>query len=144
MTNSAVQTSLSDRRQNDTTNLLENRQQRGNRFPVWEEVITFTIEADGGSAELTYTSEVNGLLTEMIIEVGTAAVITGTVSVDFDTTRDVEFDTNDGLGEGSETLVELNSGAGKPLNGFKIRVDPSDDPTGAGEVWEIVVTCIGT
>jgi hypothetical protein len=84
---------------------------------------------------------VNGMLREMVIEVGAASGITGTVNVDFDDNRGVEFDTNGTLGEGSETIVTPNSGVGKPVSNLTIRVDPSDDPT-SGD-WVIVVTCRG-
>ncbi len=84
---------------------------------------------------------INGTLREMVIEVGAAAGITGTVNVDFDDSQGVEFDTNATLGEATETIVTMNSGNGKVVNSFTIRVDPSDDPT-SGD-WDIVVTCRG-
>jgi len=109
--------------------------------PVWEQVITFLIEAGGGATEIKHTVYVNGILREMVIEVGTAGGITGTVNVDFDDNRGVEFDTNASLAEGSETIVTPSGG--KFVNDFIIRLDPSDDPTAGNDDWEIVVTCRG-
>lgn len=121
----------------------DNRNDEPHVKPVWEVVTTFLVEADGGSAELSQAVNVNGLLKEMVIEVGAAGGIAGTANVDFDDNRGVEFDTNATLAEGSETIVTMNSGNGKPVNGITIRVDPSDDPTTGQADWEIVVTCRG-
>ncbi len=111
--------------------------------PVWEIVTTFIIEADGGATELSQNIDINGSLKEMTIEVGAATGITGTVNVDLDDNRGIEFDTNATLGEGSETSVSFNTGVGKVVDGFAIRLDPSDDPTSGQDDWEIVVTCRG-
>lgn len=123
------------------TSFVDRRNQEPNVKPIWEQVITFTIEADGGHAELSHTVKVNGTLREMVIEVGAAGGITGTVNVDFDDNRGVEFDTNASLAELSETIVTPSGG--KVVDDFIIRVDPSDDPTTGSADWTIVVTCRG-
>jgi len=121
------------------TSLVESRNTEPNVKPIWEQVVTFTIETGGGHAELSHTVPVNGTLREMVIEVGAAAGITGTVDVDFDDNRGVEFDTNATLAEGSETIVTPSGG--KVVDGFIIRVDASAAPTSGN--WDIVVTCRG-
>lgn len=126
------------------TSSVERRNEEPILMSVWERKVTFLVEADGGHTEISHDVEVNGLFREAFIAVGAAAGITGTVEVDFDDSDGVEFDTNSALGEGSETAVAMNSGAGIPINGFTIRVDPSDDPTTGNDDWEIVVTCRGT
>ena len=125
------------------TSQVENRNDEPLIKPVWERKVTFTVEADGGSSELSHTVIVNGILREAVIEVGAAGGITGTVSVDFDDANGVEFDTNATLSELSETIVTFNSGNGKYIVNFIIRLDPSDDPTTGQDDWEIVVTCRG-
>ena len=130
MANSVVLTSSTDER-NTESHIKK----------TWEQVYTFTVETGGLSVEMTQLVPINGNLREMVIEVVAAAGITGTVNVDLDDSRGVEFDTNATLAESSETIVEFNSGVGKAVNKFTIRVDPSDDPT-SGD-WEIVVTVRG-
>ncbi len=111
---------------------------------VWEATVTFLVEAGGGAAEMSHTVSINGLLREAFIAVGSAGGITGNVDVDFDDSNGVEFDTNNTLSEGSETVVAFNNRVGIPITSFTIRVDPSDDPTAGNDDWEIVVTCRGT
>lgn len=123
------------------TSAVERRNKEPNVAPVWERKVTFTIDTGGGSTELSHTVIVNGTLKQMVIEVGAAAGITGTVNVDFDDNNGVEFDANATLGEASETIVTPNSGNGVPVDNFIIRADPSDDPTSG--IWEITVTCRG-
>ena len=123
------------------TAFTDNRNDEPHIKKVWEYEVTFIVEADGGATELSHTLPVNGMLREMVIEVGAAVGITGTVNVDFDDSNGVEFDTNATLGELSETTVTMNSGNGKPVNNFTIRVNPSDDPTSG--TWTITVTCRG-
>jgi len=130
--NSSTLTSVSDRRVQEPDNK-----------PTWEQVVTFTIEADGGVTEISHTVYVNGNLREMIIEVGAAGGISGTANVDFDDNRGIEFDTNATLAEGSETVVYMNLGVGKVVDDFIIRLTPSDDPTTGSDDWTIVVTCRG-
>lgn len=125
------------------TSFLDNRNSEPNIKKVWEYEVTFVIEADGGHAEISHTLPVNGMLREMVIEVGAAGGITGTVNVDFDDSNGVEFDSNATLAELSETIVTMNSGAGKAINGLIIRLDASDDPTSGQDDWEILVTCRG-
>ncbi len=111
--------------------------------PIWEIIATFTIEAGGGVSEISQAIAINGSLKEMTIEVGAAGGITGTVNVDLDDNRDIEFDTNAALGELTDTIVSFNTGVGKVVDGFTIRLTPSDDPTTGNDDWEIVVTCRG-
>ena len=126
MANSAVLTSSVERRRKEP--LIK---------PTWERVVTFTIETGGGSAEISHTVLVNGILREAVIEVGSAAGISGTVDVDFDDNRGVEFDNNATLAEASETILTFT----KPVSDFIIRLDPSAAPT-SGD-WLIVVTTRG-
>lgn len=121
----------------ELTSLVEDRNTEPNIKPIWERVVTFTVETGGGSDEMSHDVLVNGTLRDVVIEVGVAAGITGTVNVDLDDNRGVEFKANATLAEGSETIVAPN----KVVNNFTIRVDPSDDPT-SGD-WVIVVTCKG-
>lgn len=126
MPNSVVQTSHEDR-----------RERQPHKHPAWEYVYTFEIITGGGNAEQTVECPVNGILLEAVIEVGAAAGISGTVDVDFDDNRDVEFSANATLAEGSTTKLAFN----KPVNTFNIRADTSDDPTSG--TWDIVVTVRG-
>lgn len=119
------------------TSLLERRNLEPHTKQVWERKVAFTIETGGGSDELSHEVIVNGTLKDIVIEVGAAAGITGTVNVDFDDNNGVEFDNNDTLAESSETVVAPN----KVVDNFTIRANPSDDPT-SGD-WVIVVTCKG-
>ncbi len=105
--------------------------------PVWKRTTTFTIETGGGHAEISETIAVNGILKEVVIEVGAAAGISGTVDVDLDDSDGVEFSTNATLAEGSETILSFD----KPVTDFIIRADASDDPT-SGD-WTITVTTRG-
>ena len=122
---------------------VERRNKEPNVGKVWERVTLFLIEPGGGHAEISEEIIVNGILKEMIIEVGAASGITGTVNVDFDDNRGVEFDTNATLGEGSETIVSMATGTGKPVVNFTIRLDASDDPVTNADDWQIFVTCRG-
>ena len=125
------------------TDSIEKRNDEPKIKPIWMRETTFVVEADGGSSEISHTVLVNGNLREMVIRVGAAGSITGTVNVDFDDIDGVEFDTNATLGELSETIVTLSTSNGKPVNNFIIRLDPSDDPTAGQADWEIIVTCRG-
>jgi len=111
---------------------------RGPEFPVWETKTVFTIDAGDGSAELTEEVEINGRLMDLRIVVGAAAGIEGTVDIDFDDADDNEFDANVGLTE-SSTTVPAN--IDQPVNNFKIRCNPSDDP-GSGS-WLITIFAKG-
>lgn len=107
--------------------------------PVWKRKVTFLIEAGQGHDELTYSVQINGILQEAVIEVGTTSQGSETVNVDFDDDEGVEFSANASLAESSETILAFS----KPVAGtFDIRVDPGDDPD-SGDDWEIVVTCRG-
>lgn len=107
--------------------------------PVWKRQATFTIEAGQGHAEITYSVDINGILQEAVIEVGTTTQGSETVNVDFDDDEGVEFSANASLAESSNTILAFS----KPVAGsFDIRVDPGDDPD-SGSDWEIVVTCRG-
>lgn len=107
--------------------------------PIWETVSVFTVSVGSGHAEITEEIDVEGTLKDLAIVVGAAAGITGTVEVDFDDNNDVEFDSNAGLGEVSTTTPTID----KVVKGFKIRVDPSAEPIGAGETWTITVYAKG-
>ncbi len=119
------------------TNHQDRRERQPDKNPVWEYVFTFQIITGGGNAEQTIECPVNGILQEATIEVGAAAGITGTIDVDFDDNRDVEFSANAALAESSTTFLSFT----KPVDTFNIRADSSDDPTSG--VWDIVVTCRG-
>ena len=101
--------------------------------PVWETVTVFSIDAGDGSTELPEEVEINGMLEDIVIVVGAAAGITGTVDVDFDDSNDFEFDANAGLAESSTTVVAVS----QPVNNVKIRCNPSDDPTSG--TWTVTV-----
>ncbi len=126
------------------TSSVDNRNDEPNIKPVWETIVTFLVEAGGGAAEMSHTVSINGLLREAFIAVGAAETGALTVNVDFDDSNGVEFDTNAGLTELSDTVVAFNNRIGIPITSFTIRVDPSDDPTSGQNDWEIVVTCRGT
>ncbi|GAH23881.1 unnamed protein product, partial [marine sediment metagenome] len=61
-----------------------------------------------------------------------AHVVVLYISISLDTSA------NTTLAENSDTFLSFN----KPVNNFKIRVDPLDDPD-SGDDWVIVVTCRG-
>ena len=107
--------------------------------PVWKRKVTFLIAVGGGSAEMTQTVNINGLLQDVVIEVGTTNQGSVTVNVDFDDDEGVEFSANASLAESSDTILSFS----KPIAGsFDIRVDPGDDPD-SGADWIIVVSCRG-
>ncbi len=111
---------------------------RGPEFPVWEIKTVFTIIAGDGSAELTEEVNINGRLMDLVIVVGAAGGITGTVDIDFDDADGNEFDANAGLAEGSTTIP---SSIDQPVNNFDIRCKPSDDPTSGS--WLVTVYAKG-
>lgn len=104
------------------------------KFPVWRTKTVFTINAGDGHAEITEEVEINGRIQDIVIVVGAAPGISGTVNVDFDDADDVEFDANASLAEGSQTISSVTD---QIVNNFKIRCDPSDDPTSGS--WTITV-----
>ncbi len=105
--------------------------------PVWKQVTTFIVEAGGGHAEISKTIQINGILLDATIEVGSAAGISGTANVDFDDSSGVEFSANATLAEGSETVLAFF----KAVTDFAIRVDVSAAPTSS--TWTITVTTRG-
>jgi len=119
------------------TTVVDNRH-RGPKYPVWQTTTVFTIDAGDGSTELTEEVEINGRLMDLVIVVGAATGIAGTVDIDFDDADDNEFDANAGLAEGSTTIP---SSIDQPVNNFKIRCNPSDDPTSGS--WLITVYAKG-
>ena len=133
MANSTALTSKFDRRN------LEPHVQ-----PVWEYVVTFTIEADGGSSELSHTLDnLNGLLTDIIVESGAAGGISGTFGLAIDDNRDNEI-----FVAASPATPAEGANARFPVDitvrgDLKIQVNPSDDPTVGQADWEIVVTVKG-
>jgi hypothetical protein len=118
------------------TTIVDNRPNP--HFPVWETQTVFTIAAGDGSAELTEEVRINGRLMDLSIVVGAATGIVGTVDIDFDDRQDVEFDANAGLAEGSTTIP---SSIDILVNNFKIRCNPSDDPTSGS--WVVTVLAKG-
>ena len=118
------------------TTKIDNRHHTKN--PVWETKTVFSIDAGDGSVELTEEVEINGTLKNIVIVVGAATGIVGTVDVDFDDADDNEFDANVALAEGSTTIP---GSIDQPVNNFKIRVNPSDDPTSG--TWTITVYAKG-
>jgi len=119
------------------TTKIDNRH-LGCQFPVWETKTVFTIDAGDGSTELTEEVLINGRLMDLVIVVGAAAGITGSVDIDFDDADGNEFDSNAGLAEGSTTIP---SSIDQPVNNFDIRCNPSDDPTSGS--WTITVYAKG-
>ncbi len=105
------------------------------RQPVWDITTVFTASVGSGHDELSETVPVNGILQEIAIVVGSAAGISGTVEVDFDDNNSIEFLANTTLAEGSTTTISLN----RPVNNFIIRCDPSAEPIGADETWDITI-----
>jgi len=117
------------------TGKIDNRKNQD--YPVWLTTTVFTIAAGDGSAELTEEVLINGTLKDLQIVVGTATGIAGTVDVDFDDIHNIEFDANATLAEGSTTSPTID----KVVTNFKIRVNPSDDPTSG--TWLITVYAKG-
>lgn len=103
--------------------------------PVWDITTVFTVSVGSGHVELSETIRINGLLQEIVIVVGAAAGANPTVNVDFDDANGVEFAANTTLAEGAETILSFN----KPVNNFIIRCDPSGEPVGSGETWDITI-----
>ncbi len=112
--------------------------------PTWKYVVTFTVEAGGGSAELSHTLDnLNGLATEIIAESGAAGGITGTFGLALDDDRDNEIfvaaaPATPAEGANSRFPVDLAI-----AGDLKIQVNPSDDPTAGQDDWDIVVTVKG-
>ena len=118
------------------TTTIDNRR-TSKDYPVWSTTTVFTIDASDGAAELTKEVLINGTLKDLSIVVGAAAGITGTVNVDFDDNNDIEFDSNAALSESTTATPTID----KVVTNFKIRVDPSDDPTSGS--WTITVNAKG-
>ncbi len=110
---------------------------------VWEYVVTFTIEAGGGSSELSHTLDnLNGILTDIIAESGSADGISGTFGLAIDDNRDNEIFVAAAPAtpvEGANARFSVDIAVRGDL---KIQVNPNDDPT-TGSDWEIVVTLKG-
>ncbi len=121
-----------------TTITYDHREDHPHDRPVWQTTTTFLIETGGGHAEITKTVPINGLLQEVVFEVGTTTQGSETVNIDLDDGKGVEFSANATLAESSETILSFS----KPLKDLIIRCDAVDDPD-SGADWEIVVTCRG-
>jgi len=105
---------------------------------VWEVVLTYTIEAGDGSAEVKYALPVNGILQKIIAKSGTAEGITGTFTLAIDDNGDNEIFTASGPAEGATSTWNVT----EPVSGvIDIGVNPNDDPTSGS--WTIVVTLRG-
>ncbi len=126
------------------TSSVDNRNIAPDIQPVWEHVMTFTVEAGGGSTELSHTLEnLNGLLTDIIVESGTAGGISGTFGLAIDDNRDNEIfvaasPATPAEGANSRFPVDIAL-----VGDVKVQVNPSDDPTAGQDDWEIVVTLKG-
>ena len=108
------------------------------RFPVWERIITYTIDAGDGSAKLTQAVPVNGRLTKIIAKSGAAAGITGTFTLSIDDNGNNEIFTTSGPAEGATSTFSVSEDVSGTID---VGIDPNDDPTSGS--WEIVITLRG-
>ena len=123
----AVLTTPTDRRSDDT-----------DRYPVWERIITFTIDAGDGNAKLTQAVPVNGILQKIIVTSGTANSISGTFTLSIDDNGNNEIFTASGPAEEGTSTFNVT----EPVTGsIDVGIDPNDDP-GSGS-WVITVTLRG-
>ena len=108
------------------------------RYPVWEKVITYTIDAGDGSAKTAQAIEVNGVLQKITCSSGAATGITGTLTLSIEDNNDDEIFTASGPAEGAVSTWSVN----EPLSGVTdVYINPSDDPTDGS--WIVTVTLRG-
>ncbi len=107
--------------------------------PVWEEIITYVLTTTSGSDAITQSIPVNGILQKIIVASGTAAGITGTVTLAIqDNGGNTIFPATAGPAEGAESAFNV----WEPLVGtISVIIDPNNDPTSG--TWEITVTLRG-
>lgn len=121
------------------TSFVELRNTEENIGPVWERVITFTIDVGDGSAKLTHAVPVNGRLTKIIAKSGTAADITGTFTLSIDDNGNNEIFSASGPAEGATSTFNVSEDVTGTID---VGIDPNDDP-GSGDAWVIVITLRG-
>ncbi len=115
MANSGVLTTELDRRNLEPT-----------KQPVWEHVLTYTIEADGGSSEIKVPLPINGIIRHISAVVGAAGGITGTINLAIDDNADAEIFSATSLAESTTNNFQVDL----PVSGtIDVGVNPSDDPT---------------
>ncbi len=109
-----------------------------NQHPIWEQVITFTIDAGDGSAKTAQVIDINGILQKITVSSGVADGISGTLTLSLEDNNDDEIFTASGPAEGAVSTFNVN----EPLSGLTdVYINPNDDPTGGS--WTIVVTLRG-
>jgi len=119
---------------------VDDRQKHPNTRPVWERVLTFTIEADGGASEIKVALPINGILQKVICAVGDAVGITGTVDLAIDDNGNNEIFAVTSLAENIIYPYSVN----EPLSGMiDVGINPSDDPATGEADWTITVTLRG-
>jgi hypothetical protein len=108
------------------------------RRPVWERIITFTIDAGDGSAKTAQAVPLNGIIQKIIATSGTATGITGTFTLSIEDNGDNEIFTASGPAEGATSTWS----ATEPVTGIiDVYIDPNDDPTSGS--WTITITLRG-
>ena len=108
------------------------------RRPVWEQIVTYTIDAGDGHAEVKQAIPINGILQKIICKVGAATGITGTVNLAIDDNSDNEIFAVTSLAESTTYTYNVY----EPLSGIiDVGLDPSDDPTSGS--WTVTVTLRG-
>lgn len=119
----------------------DSRLNDADRYPVWERIITYTIDANDGSAEVKQTVPVNGILLKIIAESGAAEGITGTFTLAIDDDGDNEiFTAATPVTPGNSATSTFN--VNEPVNGtIDVGLDPNDDPTTG--TWVITITLRG-
>jgi len=122
------------------TSSVERRNVEPNIKQVWERVITYLVEADGGATEMKEVIPINGILQKIIVKVGDAAGVSATVNVAIDDNGDNEIFAVTGLAENSTYKYDVN----EPVSGsIDVGMNPSDDPAAGNIDWPVVVTLRG-
>ena len=107
---------------------------------VWENVLTYTIEADGGASEIKVAVPTNGIIKFISVVIGAAGGITGTINIAIDDNADAEIFSDTSLAESSTNNYHVDL----PVSGIiDVGINPSDDPTTGQDDWTIVVTLRG-
>lgn len=123
-----------------TASSVDRRNQEPNAMPVWEMVLTYTVEAGGGATELTVDLPINGILQKIVADSNAAGGISGTFNLAIDDEGDQEIFAVTGLIE--DTAYKYN--VWEPVAGtINVGVNPSDDPTTGEDDWVITIVLRG-
>ena len=120
------------------TSSVDSRSDSTDRHPVWERVVTFTIDAGDGSTKTAHEVNINGILQKITSSSGAAAGISGTFVLSLEDNNSDEIFTASGPDEAHSSTWSVT----EPLAGTtKVYINPNDDPTSGS--WTITVTLRG-